>query len=319
MRTLIAALAVAMSTTCLAEGIGETLGRYVTQIELYDVSDLTTVAQDSSTTGKATSGGIDMVEVVQTALPDIAWGGESVYVRGDLHGMLEVRGSDEVQKRVEGVLAAMRANRGTMIQVDTKVIEFDLSHGADLLRYAGISVSRQGMFTEHVRAITSALQMQIFLAHVGHESHDGWLISSPRLTLFHGQQASMTIAQQEAYVRDYEEIHREGCVIADPVLSMFTDGLFLDLRVLRLAEGTLRVAGMARTSSLLAMEELPMTLSNGVQVTIDMPHITTEMIRFNVEIQEGESLLLLGGPRKDGKAAMWLITPSVVPTGPAPR
>ncbi len=309
MRTLVATLVVAISTACFAEDMSRVRLNDIA-VELYDVSDLSSLAQDCDGSGKAAVKGFDMVEVVKTALSDITWGTERAWIRG-VAGVIEVRGNAHVQARVGKLLDSMRANRGTMIEVDTMAIEFDLDHRAEILRYAGMSVSRKVTDSVGGCAILSPLQAQVFLAHVGHESDGGWLIASPRLTLFHAQQASLTIAQQTAYLRGYDGV--------DPVVGAFTDGLFLDLRVLRPAEGSLCIAGTARATSLLAVEKLPVTLANGAQAVLEMPRAATEQIAFDAEMKEGESLLLLGGPRHDDKAAVWLITPSVIPSGPAPR
>ncbi len=290
-------------------------------IELYDVSDLVAAAQDFPPAGEDAKEGIDIVEALKAGVPDVKWG-EEAEIRSNA-GLLEVRAPREAQERVRVVLESLRANRATMIQVEAKLVEIDLEDRASVLKHAGVSVSKEGVDGAHCRAALTPLQAQILLARVGHESKGNWLLSAPRLTVFHAQRASITIASQTAYIQDYEthvEVRRDAvlqsavapCSVTDPVIGVFTDGLVLDLRAIRSADGRMRLAGMAKTSSLLGLESLPIPLPDGNTATIEMPHAAMEELTFNVDLADGETLLLLGGVRRDGRAAMWLVTPTML-------
>ncbi|MEK7865757.1 MAG: hypothetical protein AAB434_03680 [Planctomycetota bacterium] len=281
-------------------------------VELYDVSDLVAAAQDFPPAGEQAKEGIDVVEALKAGLPDMKWG-EEAEIRSNA-GLVEVRAPREVQDRVRVVLESLRKNRQTLIQVEAKLVEIDLADRSGLLKRAGVSVSKEGVDGAHCRATLTALQAQILLARIGHETKGSWLLSSPRLTVFHAQRASITIASQTAYIEDYDQEMVGTSIVCDPLIGVFTDGLVLDLRAIRPAEGHMRLAGRAKTSSLLGLEDLPVALLNGTTATIQMPHAAVEELTFNVEMADGETLLLLGGVRRDGRAAMWLVTPTVVDT-----
>ena len=60
------------------------------------------------------------------------------------------------------------------------------------------------------------------------KSGDGTVLMAPTLLMLNGQQGSVSVINQEAYVKDFEVEVAQGCFIADPVIDVIKEGIVLD-------------------------------------------------------------------------------------------
>ena len=134
-------------------------------------------------------------------------------------------------------------------------------------------------------------------------------LTAPRITLFNGQTAYVTVSTQQAYIADLEPIVAENVVTFNPVLATVPTGSVLevtgtvsaDRRYVTLEVSPQIAALNGFTNYFITVEEVdaegePTTGSGFIQ----LPNVTIQELRTTVSVPDGGTLLL-GGQRVSGQ------------------
>jgi hypothetical protein len=122
-------------------------------------------------------------------------------------------------------------------------------------------------------------------------------VAAPKVTCYNGQQASISVARQLSYVRDFTfTADNEGNVTADSVVDTLPDGVTANLRPF-IAEGKVRVAADVTVAEVAdRMPEIDLPLPLAVPAKIQFAEGTTRSVRKLVDCAPGEYAVLdLGG------------------------
>ncbi len=121
-------------------------------------------------------------------------------------------------------------------------------------------------------------------------------VTTPRVATFPFQEASLSVIQQQAYIRDYElkVLPDLDAEVADPVIDVVDSGILMNLRGVPLADGLLGVAVELEYSDL--EEPIPtaeIVLGAGKhKVTVQLPQVTKVSLEGSFELAPGETLML---------------------------
>lgn len=121
-------------------------------------------------------------------------------------------------------------------------------------------------------------------------------INAPNLLLSNTQRAHLTVTHQVSYVRDFDVEIAQAAAVANPVVSMVSDGIVLDVHPVVSADRRFITMELRPT---LAQLEQPIptyttTLGVGQEITIQLPHLQVQRIRTTVTIPDGGTLMLGG-------------------------
>lgn len=100
------------------------------------------------------------------------------------------------------------------------------------------------------------------------------VVSSPTITVYGGQRGTIELANQTSYVADFEIQIARGAMVADPVIDVFTEGVFWDVTaILDPDDGSILLGSTATITSLRKpMREIETELvANLKPVTIQLP------------------------------------------------
>jgi len=183
---------------------------------------------------------------------------------------------------------------------------FDTVLGSDKVTNAG-GLSMQMAYLDKVE-----LQMILQAVRKKYRSN---ILTSPRLTVFNTQRANVTIAQQQAYVQDYDVEIATNATIADPVIGVVQSGVVLDVKPIisadkkyitlelqptvadltKLADFYTSVASSDKTPNRLS--DNPINTSGRADaktIRIQAPELKMTKIRTTVTIPDGGTLLIGG-------------------------
>lgn len=183
---------------------------------------------------------------------------------------------------------------------------FDTVLGSDKVTNAG-GLSMQMAYLDKVE-----LQMILQAVRKKYRSN---ILTSPRLTVFNTQRANVTIAQQQAYVQDYDVEIATNATIADPVIGVVQSGVVLDVKPIisadkkyitlelqptvadltKLADFYTSVASSDKTQNRLS--DNPINTSGRADaktIRIQAPELKMTKIRTTVTIPDGGTLLIGG-------------------------
>lgn len=100
----------------------------------------------------------------------------------------------------------------------TNIPDFPL--GTRLLNRGGIGLQYRILRELELNSVIRALR----------KSQKAAVVTAPRVTAFNGQRAHILIAQQQAYIQDYDVEIAQNSRAYDPVMGIVQDGLVLDVR-----------------------------------------------------------------------------------------
>lgn len=100
----------------------------------------------------------------------------------------------------------------------TNIPDFPL--GTRLLNRGGIGLQYRILRELELNSVIRALR----------KSQKASVLTAPRVTAFNGQRAHILIAQQQAYIQDYDVEIAQNSRAYDPVMGIVQDGLVLDVR-----------------------------------------------------------------------------------------
>ena len=128
-------------------------------------------------------------------------------------------------------------------------------------------------------------------------------LTAPRITLSNSQRAYITVARQQAYIREYVPVVSGNAVAYTPVISYIPTGMVLD--VAATASSDRRYVMMTIRPQIATQEGQPTTLSiggggpNGV-LPVQLPTVSIQQVETTVSVPD-EGTLLLGGQRITGE------------------
>lgn len=126
-------------------------------------------------------------------------------------------------------------------------------------------------------------------------------LTAPRVTLFNGQRAYVSIATQQAYISGVEPIVSENAVALQPIINYAPTGTMLDVDATvshdrRYVTMTVRPQIVTLNANI---REVPV-ISGGSFISIGLPNITLQDIQTTVSVPDGGTLLI-GGQKLSGE------------------
>lgn len=144
------------------------------------------------------------------------------------------------------------------------------------------------------------------------QAHSGTrTLTAPRVTLFNGQRAYVSVATQQAFIAGVEPIVSENSSALQPIVNYAPTGAALDVDATvshdrRYVTMTLRPWVTALNGTI---REVPV-VSGTSAIFIGLPNITTQMIETTVSVPDGGTLLI-GGQKLSGEVEREMGVPVV--------
>jgi len=134
-------------------------------------------------------------------------------------------------------------------------------------------------------------------------------LTAPRLTLFNGQRAYVTVATQQAYISDLEPVVSDNAVSFNPTVSFVPTGSVLDVEATISADRryvtlTVRPQVASLNGFTTYFTSVTSTDANGDAITgvgqIQLPNVTVQDLQTTVSVPDGGTLLI-GGQKIAGE------------------
>ena len=122
------------------------------------------------------------------------------------------------------------------------------------------------------------------------------LVIEPKLMVSNTARANLVVANQVSYVGDFDVEIASSAAIADPVVMVANDGIFLDVRPVVTADRRFVWVDIRPTVATLQrpIPTLQTSLGTGSPVTLMLPELELQKIRTRAFVPDGGSLLLGG-------------------------
>jgi len=122
------------------------------------------------------------------------------------------------------------------------------------------------------------------------------LVIEPKLMVSNTARANLVVANQVSYVADFDVEIASSAAIADPIVRVATDGIFLDVRPVVTADRRFVWVDVRPTVATLRrpIPTLQTSLGTGSPVTLMLPELELQKIRTRAFVPDGGSLLLGG-------------------------
>jgi type II secretory pathway component GspD/PulD (secretin) len=131
------------------------------------------------------------------------------------------------------------------------------------------------------------------------------LLTAPKIVLYNTQRGNLFVANQFAYVKDYDVEVANDAVIADPIPGTVMDGISLDVRPTISADRKYVTLEMRPTVATLvppppAIERISSFLGQNTlqtlvaRVNIETPRLKIETVRTTVTVPDGGTVLIGG-------------------------
>ncbi|MBC8328047.1 MAG: hypothetical protein ISR76_10915 [Planctomycetes bacterium] len=138
-------------------------------------------------------------------------------------------------------------------------------------------------------------QLQMVLRAV-EKSRRSEVLTEPKLMVYNTQRATLTVANQVSYVGDFDVEIAQAAAIADPIVRVARDGVYLDVRPVVSADRRFTFIDVRPTVATLKrpIPSFQTSLGTGSPVTLQLPELELQKIRTRVLIPDGGTLLLGG-------------------------
>jgi len=138
-------------------------------------------------------------------------------------------------------------------------------------------------------------QLQMVLRAV-EKSRRSEVLTEPSLMVYNTQRATLTVANQVSYVGDFDVEIAQAAAIADPIVRVARDGVYLDVRPVVSADRRFTYIDVRPTVATLKrpIPSFQTSLGTGSPVTLQLPELELQKIRTRVLIPDGGTLLLGG-------------------------
>ena len=217
------------------------------------------------------------LEAVRVLVAPDSWSRGALFVEGK---QLVVRNTPGACERVKELLAALSAQEKDMVAVTARFLKLSREQLSDLRNLEPTNGSLAGLFDREALADVVA----------GWMKEGAQIISAPRCTAFHGQNAHITIASQTAYIQGHErQVCTGGATDLDPVIGILNEGLSLKVVAVR-ADNRLQLAASIELSALLPVKVIDVRFEGRV---VQLPAATRVSAEQRVSMAGGQSLLLV--------------------------
>ncbi len=169
----------------------------------------------------------------------------------------------------------------------------------DIARAAAPKLLGQQRPTEKRRAVQLTKEQAARLLKAVGENQDAQIVSAPRITVYDGQKANVSVLNQVSYIQDYDvEVTKDGKSVADPVVGVLQEGTVIDLKPTCAADG--KVIDFDFTGTFAAIQrpipEFETKLDGTDQkVTIQLPEMRVTRVDVKVHLPDGGWVLIGGG------------------------
>lgn len=167
---------------------------------------------------------------------------------------------------------------------------YDTALGADgdLTNSGGLSLQYTWLDDTQLEAILRAVK----------KSKRSELVIEPSLMVFNTARANLVVANQVSYVSDFDVEIASSAAIADPIVRVANDGVYLDVRPVVTADRRFVWIDVRPTVAnlLRPIPTLQTSLGTGSPVTLMLPELELQKIRTRALVPDGGTLLL-GGMR----------------------
>ena len=122
------------------------------------------------------------------------------------------------------------------------------------------------------------------------------VLTEATLTVSNTQRATLTVANQVSYVGDFDVEIAQAAAIADPIVRIARDGVYLDVRPVVSADRRFTYIDVRPTVATLVrpIPSFQTSLGTGSPVTMQLPELKLQKIATRVMIPDGGTLLLGG-------------------------
>ncbi|KAA3608152.1 MAG: hypothetical protein DWQ01_13855 [Planctomycetota bacterium] len=122
------------------------------------------------------------------------------------------------------------------------------------------------------------------------------VVTQSELMVYNTSRANLTIANQVSYVADFDVEIAQAAAIADPIVRVAKDGIFLDVRPVVTADRRFAYIDVRPTVATLRrpIPTFQTSLGAGSPVTLQLPELEVQKVRTRVLVPDG-STILLGG------------------------
>jgi hypothetical protein len=125
------------------------------------------------------------------------------------------------------------------------------------------------------------------------------MVSAPRLTVFEGQNGTISVTNEIAYISGFEVTGGENTRVADPVVETLIDGLMLGLNARTADEKQMRLGVnlvLAEVVRPIATQQINVL---GSPVTIQTPVLYSQRLKGEGQVSEDRVLVLTGMVKRD--------------------
>lgn len=165
---------------------------------------------------------------------------------------------------------------------------YDSSLGSDsvLTNSGGLSLQYTWLDDAQVEMVLRAVQ----------KSKRSELVIAPKLMVYNTARANLVVANQVSYVADFDVEIASAAAIADPIVRVANDGVYLDVRPVVTADRRFVWVDVRPTVATL-LRPIPTfqtSLGTGSPVTLMLPELELQKIRTRAFVPDGGTLLLGG-------------------------
>ena len=140
--------------------------------------------------------------------------------------------------------------------------------------------------------VVSLEQMQRTLGAMV-DANDATLVNEPRLVVYEGTRASMTVANQTAFIDHFNFERTPSAALMDPEIGVFMSGLLIDMVPQgRNADGKLELDFRLTLSELIEMNEVESSYPLGVAFTIQVPVFMRQDLNGLLTMSEDQAVVL---------------------------
>jgi len=146
-----------------------------------------------------------------------------------------------------------------------------------------------------------------FLIEATQGSSTARTLTAPRLTLYNGQRAYVTVATQTAYIRGWEPLVAEGSAAMRPIVGFVPTGTVMDVEATVSADRryvTMTIRPQVAQLAVSPPRSVPFSVGSGIGVltsaAIELPEVALKDLQTTISCPDGGTLLL-GGQKLAGE------------------
>jgi tetratricopeptide (TPR) repeat protein len=309
-------------------------------VRVYDVRDLLVIIPDFAYTPDNTKPATapppptreELVKQLTKTIMDVvstdSWKdrGGSVGALRELEGQLIITQTPDNHRKIVALLEQLREERSIQVTVETRFVSCDHKLIDDLLEQWGQNAKKAALGNNHPTTRPAATPMSgsettgVLLADpelsqfmkLIQNAPESVIMTSPRVTLWNGQRASVKVSSSRTYLSGYTPTTKgNGEVRYEPVVKSVDPGILLDLTATVSADRKYVMVSLhPQVTTLLGFDRVPWPGSpKNVDLMVQEPKTKTSEISTSISIPEGGSLLLSGlddprfGPEASGSPA----------------